>query len=93
MNQSINQSLPDTATLKHLAAAYLIPALLTRVKLRWIAFGAVAYYGLKMLNERGALPAQAEQAFKAVDRGIDAAKEKIGFKKSEITAGSSSPVH
>ena len=89
----MNPSATDIATLKHLAAAYLVPALLTRVKLRWIVFGAAAYYGLKMLNDRGALPAQADQAFKAVDRGIDAAKEKIGFKKSEISTGSSSPVH
>ncbi len=89
----MNPSVPDTTNLKHLAAAYLVPAILTRVKLRWIAFAAVAYYGLKMLNDRGALPAQADQAFRAIDRGIDAAKEKIGFKKSEISAGSSSPIH
>ena len=87
-------------TVKNLAAAYVVPALLSRVKLRWLAFGAIAYYGLKILNEKGMLPAQAGHALDAVDRGIDMAKEKVGFSKPALGASSSTstahtpnPVH
>ncbi len=83
-------------TVKNVAAAYIVPALLSRVKLRWLAFGVIAYYGLKILNDKGILPAQANQVFDTVDRGIDAAKEKIGFSKptsAQADKRTANPVH
>ncbi len=88
----------NSTIVKNLAAAYIVPALLTRVKLRWIALGVIAYYGLKILSEKGVLPDQAHKALDAVDHGIDLAKEKIGFSKdssksTHSTTSTSSPVH
>ncbi len=85
-------------TLKNVAAAYIVPTLLSRVKLRWVAFGVIAYYGLKILNEKGILPVQAGKALDAVDRGIDVAKEQIGFSKPALEASTSAaqtsnPIH
>ncbi len=82
-----------TPTVKNIAAGILVPAILTRLKLRWLAIGALAYYGLHLLNKKGVLPQQAHQAMdtidRGIDRGIDAAKEKIGFNKTN----SSSSIH
>ena len=78
-----------TPTVKNLALGILVPAVLSRIRLRWVAFGVAAYYGLRLLNQKGVLPQQAHQAFDSIDRGIDAAKEKIGFSKST----SSSSIH
>ena len=85
----------NSTTVKNIAAAYLVPVLLARVKLRWIAFGVIAYYGLKILSEKGVLPDAAHKALDAVDHGIDLAKEKIGFSKdiTKSTTSTSSPVH
>ena len=83
-------------TVRDLASAYIVPALLSRVKLRWLAFGAIAYYGLKILHEKGVLPEQAGKALDAVDRGIDMAKEKVGFSKPSLetsTVHTPNPVH
>ncbi len=77
-----------TPTVKNLAVGILVPAVLARIKLRWVAFGIVAYYGLRLLNQQGVLPKQAHQAFDSIDRGIDAAKEKIGFNKPTTSASS-----
>ena len=80
-----NSSLMMTSTVKNLAAGILVPAILARLKLRWIAFGIAAYYGLRFLNQKGVLPLKAHQAMDAIDHGIDSgiekAKEKIGFNK------------
>ena len=78
-----------TPTVKNLALGIIVPALLAKIRLRWVAFGVLAYYGLRLLNQKGVLPQQAHEAFDSIDRGIDAAKEKIGFSKST----SSSSIH
>lgn len=87
----------NQSTIENVAAAYLVPALLSRIKLRWIAYGVIAYYGFKLLSEQGVLPKQATKALNAVDHGIDLAKERIGFSKSPATSStidvSNSPVH
>lgn len=75
-----------TPTVKNLAVGILVPALLARIKLRWVAFGVAAYYGLRLLNQQGVLPQQANQAFDTIDRGIDAAKEKIGLNKPSTSS-------
>ncbi len=77
-----------TPTVKNLAVGILVPAILARIKLRWVAFGVAAYYGLRLLNQQGVLPKQAHQAFDSIDRGIDAAKEKIGFNRPATSASS-----
>lgn len=77
-----------TPAVKNLAVGILVPAVLARIKLRWLAFGVVAYYGLRMLSQQGVLPKQANQALDSIDRGIDAAKEKIGFNKSTTNTSS-----
>ena len=80
-----NSSPMMTSTVKNLAAGILVPAILARLKLRWIAFGVAAYYGLRFLNQKGVLPQKAHQAMNVIDQGIDTgiekAKEKIGFNK------------
>lgn len=85
----------NSTTAKNLAAAYVVPIILARIKLRWIAFGVVAYYGLKILSEKGLLPAPAHRAMNAVEHGIDLAKEKIGFSEggSKLASSTSSSVH
>lgn len=80
-------------TVKNLAVAYMVPAVLARVKLKWIVFGVIAYYGLKILSEKGVLPAKANQALDAVDRGIDVAKEKIGFEVDTNSTRSATSIH
>ena len=75
-----------TPTVKNLALGILIPAVLSRIRLRWIAYGAIAYFGLRLLKDQGVLPQQADQAFDKIDRGIDAAKEKMGIGKSTTSA-------
>lgn len=70
----------DSSTAAKLATAAIAPKLLNRSALKWIAFGAVAYYGLKYLSKKGMLPDQGEKALGAIDQGIDMAKENFGLK-------------
>ena len=60
-----------TPTVKNLALGIIVPALLAKIRLRWVAFGVLAYYGLRLLNQKGVLPQQAHEAFDSIDRGID----------------------
>ncbi len=76
------------STVKNLATGILVPAILARFKLRWIAFGVMAYYGLRFLNQKGVLPNKAHQALDTLDQGIDRAKEKIGFNKANTSSSS-----
>lgn len=67
----------------NLAEAYIIPKIVSKIKFRWLIFGAVAYYGIKLLNEKGLLPKQANTALDLVDEGIEMAKEKLGITSNE----------
>lgn len=86
MNSAANSTV--NSTVKNLATGILVPAILARLKLRWIAFGVMAYYGLRFLNQKGVLPNKAHQAMDAIDQGIDLAKEKIGFNKANASSSS-----
>lgn len=66
-------------TVEKAAAAYMAPKLMKGFRLRWLVYGAAAYYGLKFLNKRGVLPNQTGAALDLIDRGIDMAKERVGF--------------
>lgn len=46
-------------------------------KLRWIAYGALAYFGLRMMSKRGIFPKQADAALDAIDKGIDTVKNQV----------------
>ncbi len=84
-----NSSPVMTTTVKNLAVGILVPAILARMKLRWIAFGVAAYYGLRFLNQKGILPSKAHEAMDAIDQeidtGIEKVKEKIGFNKTNTS--------
>ncbi len=71
------------------AAAIAAPALLSRIKLRYIALGVAAYYGLRLLKSKGVLPKQADAALGFIDQGIDMAKETVGM--GSQAAGASAP--
>ena len=71
-----------TPTIRNLAIGIIVPAVLARIRLRWLAVGVAAYYGLRILNQKGVLPPQATQAFDSLYRGIEAAKEKMGINKT-----------
>lgn len=62
---------------------YIIPKVLSQFKFRWLIYGAVAYYGLKLLNDKGYLPKQANGALDLMDEGIEMAKEKMGLRRTE----------
>jgi hypothetical protein len=64
---------------KQLAAA-AIPTypIIKGFRFRWLVYGAVAYYGIRYLNQRGILPKQTGFALGLFDRGIDLAKRQMG---------------
>ena len=61
-------------------------------KLRWIAYGALAYFGLRMLSKRGILPKQADAALDVIDKGIDRVKEQVMDLTNRKPAGRSASV-
>ncbi|MBC7421168.1 MAG: hypothetical protein H7328_10605 [Bdellovibrio sp.] len=64
---------------KKVAAAYVAPKILKRLKWQYLVFGVAAYYGLKLLSKKGVLPKQTGAALDFVDKGIDMAKKQIGI--------------
>ena len=67
------------STFQKAAASYVAPKVMRNFKLRWVIYGAAAYYGLKLMNKRGILPNQTGAALGFIDKGIDLAKRQIGF--------------
>ena len=61
------------------ATALVAPKLMKSFKLRWLVYGAAAYYGLKYMSSRGIFPKQTGAALDLIDKGIDVAKERVGF--------------
>jgi hypothetical protein len=74
-------------TTEALAAGYIAPKVLGGFKLRWIAYGALAYFGLRMMSKRGIFPKQADAALDAIDKGIDTVKNQVKGLASRKTAG------
>lgn len=66
-------------TVSNAATAYLAPKVMRGFRLKWLLYGAAAYYGLKYLNKRGILPKQTDAAIGLIDRGIDMAKRQVGL--------------
>lgn len=66
-------------TLEKAAAAYVAPKVIKGFQFRWLIYGAAAYFGLKYLNKRGILPNQTGAALNLIDRGLDLAKEQMGY--------------
>lgn len=60
-----------------IAAGYIAPKVLRGFKLRWIAYGALAYFGLRMMSKRGIFPKQADAALDVIDKGIDTVKSSV----------------
>ncbi len=73
------------------AATYVAPKLMRNFKLRWLLYGAAAYYGLRLMSKRGIFPTQADAALDVIDRGIGAVKQRVGMsggsRTSDITSG------
>jgi hypothetical protein len=70
------------------ATALVAPKLLGNFKFRWLVYGAAAYYGLKYLSSRGIFPKQTGAALDLIDKGIDVAKQQVGFGNIADTASS-----
>ena len=67
------------ANVTNAATALVAPKLMKNFKLRWLVYGAAAYYGLKYMSSRGIFPKQTGAALDLIDKGIDVAKERVGF--------------
>ena len=72
------------------AAAFVAPKLLSKFRFRYLVYGAAAYYGLKYLSSRGVFPKQTGAAVDLIDKGIDLAKNQVGFGSSSISDVASS---
>lgn len=48
-------------------------------RLRWLVYGAAAYYALRLMSKNGIFAKQADAALDVIDRGIATAKERVGF--------------
>lgn len=73
-------------TIKTAATAYIAPKLLKGFRLRWLVYGAAAYFGLRMMSKRGIFPKQADAALDAIDKGIDVVKTQVGLHKADTTS-------
>ncbi len=60
-------------------AATALPTLLRGFRLRWIVYGAAAYFGLRMLSKKGIFQKQADAALGVIDKGIDVVKKQVGI--------------
>ncbi len=48
-------------------------------RLRWLVYGAAAYYALRLMSKNGIFAKQADAALDVIDRGIDTVKTQVGF--------------
>ena len=55
--------------IQHAATALMAPKLLNGFKVRWLFYGAAAYYALRYMSKRGLFPTQADAALEVIDRG------------------------
>lgn len=70
------------SSIQSAGSAIIAPKLLGRFRLRWLLYGAAAYYGLKLMSRNGIFSKQADAALDVIDRGIDVAKSRVGFSSS-----------
>lgn len=61
------------------AGAIAAPMLLRGFRLRWLVYGAAAYFGLRMLSKNGIFQKQADAALDVIDKGIGAVKQQVGL--------------
>ena len=66
------------AKVKDVATTYLGTKAIQGFRLRWLVYGAAAYYALRLMSKRGIFPKQANAALDLIDRGIEVAKRQIG---------------
>lgn len=77
-----------------IGVGYIAPKLLRGFRLRWIAYGALAYFGLRMMSKRGIFPKQADAALDVIDKGIDTVKSSVmGMGKKNSSAGQAAELH
>ena len=70
------------SNVKNAAAAIVAPTLLKNFKLRWVVYGAAAYFGLRYLNKRGILPKQTGAALDLIGQGVDVVRQRVGIGES-----------
>lgn len=75
---------------KTAAAAAVAPRLIRGFRFSWLIYGAAAYFGLKYLNKSGILTKQTGAALDAIDQGIEAVKQKVGFESNKTESNSAS---
>jgi hypothetical protein len=83
-------------TTEALTAGYIAPKVLGGFKFRWLAYGAIAYFGLRMMSKRGIFPKQADAALDVIDKGIDTVKNQVkglANRKTAAESTSSSELH
>ena len=64
-------------TIETAAHAYLVPKIARNFKMKWVIYGAAAYYGLRFLRSRGIMANQADFALNLIDRGIHTVKNAV----------------
>lgn len=64
------------------AGAIATPMALRGFRLRWLVYGAAAYFGLRMLSKSGIFQKQADAALDVIDKGIDMVKDQVGMSAS-----------
>lgn len=69
---------------KTAATGYLAPKIMKGFRLRWLVFGAAAYFGIRYLNKKGIFEKQTGAALDLVDRGIDAVKSGFGLNEGTL---------
>lgn len=65
--------------ISQMAGAIAAPRILRAFRFRWLIFGAVAYYGLRLMSKRGIFPEQADAALNVIDKGIGALRNHVGL--------------
>ena len=78
-------------TAKGAAAAYIAPKVLRGFRWQWLLYGAAAYYGLRYMSKHGIFPKQTGAALNLIDKGIDIAKQQIGFADHQGGTATPSP--
>lgn len=56
--------------------------LLRGFRLRWLVYGAAAYFALRLMSKNGIFAKQADAALDVIDRGIDNVKTQVGYNTS-----------
>ena len=81
-------------TTEALATGYIAPKVISGFKFRWIAYGVLAYFGLRMMSKRGIFPKQADAALDVIDKGIDTVKNQVmGLTNKQSVSESATELH